>query len=195
MTSTNSDPRDWLAAWLHRSDHSAAQALMEHFYGFVVALIRRHVPDRGVEEDLVQQTFARCFAKAAQWDQAKPIEPWLARIAINLCRDHYRARRIRPELRWSDLSEGEQVAMEATLAADSQPHEASNNDARALMLRLLDTLNGDDRMVLSLLHLEERSTDEIAVLTGWSRTLVKVRAFRARRKLRAAFEQLEQTKP
>ena len=42
------------------------------------------------------------------------------------------------------------------------------------------------RLVLTLLDLEQRSTAEIAALTGWSRALVKVRAFRARLRLRAA---------
>lgn len=191
MIPNDSETRAWMAAWLHRSDEEAARALMAAFYPFVVSLIRRHVIDHGAVEDLAQQTFVRCFAKAAQWDQRKPLEPWIARIAINLCRDHYRARRVRPELRWSDLTEGEQEAMESTLVATESSPDTLNDDSRALMLRLLDTLSADDRMVLSLLHLEHQSTDAIAALTGWSRTLVKVRAFRARRKLRAAFEQLE----
>jgi RNA polymerase sigma-70 factor (ECF subfamily) len=59
----------------------------------------------------------------------------------------------------------------------------------------MDTLPADDRMVLSLLHLESWTTDQIAKSTGWSRALVKVRAFRARKKLRLAFERLENTRP
>jgi RNA polymerase sigma-70 factor, ECF subfamily len=184
-----------MAAWLHGHDEAAARELMEAFYPFVAALIRRHVEDHSTVQDLAQQTFARCFAKAVQWDETKPLEPWLARIAINLCRDHYRARRVRPELRWSDLSESEQQAMLTTLVSPDQSTTTSDNDSRALMLRLLDTLSADDRMVLSLLHLEEKTTDEIASLTGWSRALVKVRAFRARHKLRSAFENLERTQP
>jgi RNA polymerase sigma-70 factor (ECF subfamily) len=193
MILTDSKSRACMAAWLRCSDEGAARAFVEAFYPFVATVIRRHVADAGCVEDLVQQTFARCFAKAAQWDASKPLEPWLARIAINQCRDHYRARRVRPELRWSDLSEGEQEAMQATLTAVEPKAETLNNESRSLMLRLLDTLSADDRMVLSLLHLDGKSTEEIATLTGWSRTLVKVRAFRARRKLRAAFEQLEES--
>lgn len=191
MILTDSESRACMAAWLRCSDEGAARALVEAFYPFVASLIRRHVLDAGCIEDLAQQTFARCFAKASQWDASKPLEPWLARIAINQCRDHYRARRVRPELRWSDLTEGEQEALQATLTAEAPKSEILSEDSRSLMLRLLDTLGADDRMVLSLLHLEGRTTDEIAALTGWSRALVKVRAFRARRKLRAAFEQLE----
>jgi len=194
MTSTDSESRAWMGAWLQGSDEAAARALMERFYPFVTSLIRRHVADHGIVEDLAQQTFARCFAKAAQWDHTKPLEPWLARIAINQCRDHYRARRVRPELLWSDLTEGEQEALAATLTTAEPQADALNDESRSLMLRLLDTLSADDRMVLSLLHLDGKSTDEIAVLTGWSRTLIKVRAFRARRKMRLAFEQLESPK-
>jgi RNA polymerase sigma-70 factor (ECF subfamily) len=50
--------------------------------------------------------------------------------------------------------------------------------------RLLSQLPSEDRLVISLLDLEERSVKEIAAITGWSVSLVKVRAFRARRKLR-----------
>lgn len=191
MILTDRESRACMAAWLRCSDEGAARELVEGFYPFVASLIRRHVADAGCVEDLAQQTFVRCFAKGSQWDASKPLEPWLARIALNQCRDHYRARRVRPELRWSDLTEGEQEALQATLTAPESQPDALNNESRALMLRLLDTLNADDRMVLSLLHLDGQSTDAIAALTGWSRILVKVRAFRARRKLRAAFEQLE----
>jgi len=191
MILTDSESRACMAAWQRCSDEGAARVLVEAFHPFVASLIRRHVADAGCVEDLAQQTFTRCFAKAEQWDASRPLEPWLARIAINQCRDHYRARRVRPELRWSDLTEGEQEAMEATLTAAEPKADALNDESRSLMMRLLDTLSAGDRMVLSLLHLDGKTTDEIATLTGWSRTLVKVRAFRARRKMRAAFEQLE----
>ncbi|MFO1483391.1 MAG: sigma-70 family RNA polymerase sigma factor [Verrucomicrobiaceae bacterium] len=194
MILTDNESRACMAAWLRCSDEGSARALVESFYPFVASLIRRHVADAGCVEDLAQQIFAKCFAKASQWDASKPLEPWLARITINQCRDHYRARRVRPELRWSDLTEGEQEALQATQIAAEPKADTLNDESRSLMLRLLDTLNADDRMVLSLLHLEGKSTDEIAALTGWSRTLVKVRAFRARRKLRTAFEQLESSK-
>lgn len=191
MILTDIESRARMASWLRCRDEGAARELVESFYPFVASLIRRHVADAGCVEDLVQLTFARCFSRASQWDASKPLEPWLARIAINQCRDHYRARRIRPELRWSDLTEGEQQALQAAQTASESKSEVLTDESRSLMLRLLDTLSADDRMVLSLLHLEEKSTDEIAMITGWSRALVKVRAFRARRRLRRAFEQLE----
>ena len=197
MIPTESESRAWMAAWKQVGDQAAGKALIDAFYPFVISLIRKHVADFGVVEDLTQQTFVRCLTKADQWQMDRPLEPWLARIAINLCRDYFRSRRGKRELRWSDLSENEQAAMEATLQTSESEAEADvlSQESKTLMFRLLDTLNADDRMVLSLLYLENQTTDQVARVSGWSRTLVKVRAFRARRKLRKAFEQLEKTKP
>jgi DNA-directed RNA polymerase specialized sigma24 family protein len=55
---------------------------------------------------------------------------------------------------------------------------------------LLSQLPPDDRCLLTLLALEERSLDEVAALTGRSRTVLKVRAFRARRRLQDAARRL-----
>ena len=48
----------------------------------------------------------------------------------------------------------------------------------------LETLKPEDRMVLTMLHIEERSVAEIASLLGWTESNVKVRALRARQKLK-----------
>ncbi|MDE3084858.1 MAG: RNA polymerase subunit sigma-24, partial [Verrucomicrobiota bacterium] len=63
--------------------------------------------------------------------------------------------------------------------------------ARELVAKLLDQLKPGDRMVIQLLDLEQKSIAEISLLTGWSQSLIKVRAFRARRKLKKLFEELK----
>ena len=63
--------------------------------------------------------------------------------------------------------------------------------ARELVHKLLGQLKPDDRLVLQLLDLERRSVAEISQTTGWNPSLVKVRAFRARAKLKKLFEELE----
>jgi RNA polymerase sigma-70 factor (ECF subfamily) len=195
MIPPESQTRAWMAAWQESSDPAAGRALVDAMYPFVAALVRRHVSDPGDIEDLAQQTFVRCFSKADQWKPDKPLEPWLARIALNLCRDYFRSQKAKRELRWSDLSELEQAAMTATAQTSSCASEILYNESRNVLMRLMDTLSADDRMVLSLLYLECRTSDQIAELTGWSRALVKVRAFRARKKLRLAFERLDNTRP
>jgi DNA-directed RNA polymerase specialized sigma24 family protein len=54
--------------------------------------------------------------------------------------------------------------------------------------QVLAQLPPQDSLVITLLDLEEKSVKEVSELTGWSESLVKVRAFRARRKLRKLAE-------
>ena len=63
--------------------------------------------------------------------------------------------------------------------------------ARELVHQLLAQLNPEDRLVIRLLDLEQKTVAEISRLTGWNQTLVKVRAFRARRKLQKLFRELQ----
>jgi RNA polymerase sigma-70 factor (ECF subfamily) len=60
--------------------------------------------------------------------------------------------------------------------------------------RLLETLPPRDRLLLTLLDLEERTVAEVSAITGSPEPVVKVRAFRARSKLRKEFERLEKTR-
>ena len=180
-----------IAAWLSHGDEGAARALMEALHPQVARIARRHLPFRMAEEDLVQEIFLKLFRNLARYDAREPLEPWVSRVALNVCRDHLRARAARPELRWSDLGEGERVALEATAATALPVDAAAATDARELLCKLLETLPADDRMVLTLLHLEEKPVDEIVALTGWNRTLVKVRAFRARARMRRALAAIE----
>ena len=84
--------------------------------------------------------------------------------------------------------------LDAVLHSEHEPHPSQAADAGELVGKLMQTLNAEDQLVIRLLDLEERSVAEIAAQTGWSQTLVKVRAFRARRKLRKQLELLEKQK-
>jgi RNA polymerase sigma-70 factor, ECF subfamily len=177
--------------WLNHRDEAAAKTLIDHLYPLVSRVVRRHATGRDSPEDLAQESFARLFQNLHRYDPSQPIENWISRITLNVCRNHWRHQSGHPELHWENLSPTEQSLAEHAWNADKPLPSSSNEDAHALMFKLLQTLAPDDRLVLSLLHLEEKTTDQIAELTGWSRTLVKVRAYRARQKLRRAMEHLK----
>jgi len=183
-----------LRAWRATADETAARELVTTLYPLVTRIVRRHATGRESPEDLAQEVFARFFETLAHYDDRLPLENWVARLALNVCRNRWKHQSRRPEIRWEDLSDGERLASEAALATGPPLADALADDARALLLRLLETLPADDRLVLTLLHLEEKSVEEIATLMGWNRTLVKVRAFRARARLRRAVTALEAQK-
>ena len=169
---------------VRQHEPAAAREVVERLYPLVIRIVRAHRPARVAEEDLCQEVFMNLFASLAQYRGVVPFAHWVSRIAVNTCIDQLRRQRSRPEWRWSDLSPEEGEALHA-LAADPRAvlpgRELVVTD---LLEKLLAVLPPEDRLVIQWLELEERSIKEIAARTGWSLPLVKVRAFRARRRMR-----------
>jgi RNA polymerase sigma-70 factor (ECF subfamily) len=171
-------------------DQAAARALVEHLYPLVIRIVRSHLPRRVAEEDLAQEIFLKMFTRLAQYQGNVPFPHWVSRIAVTTCIDQLRAQKRRPEFRWADLSENEAEVLDHVLTDASAEPASDALAARELVHRLLDQLGPEDRTVIQLLDLEQKSVAEIAALTGWGQSMIKVRAFRARRKLQKLFQEL-----
>ncbi len=133
----------------------------------------------------------KMFTRIGQYQGAVPFPHWVSRIAVTTCIDHLRAQKRRPEFRWADLSENEADVLDAVMTNENDVAANDSFAAHELVHKLLDQLKPDDRLVIQLLDLEQKTIAEICALTGWNTSLVKVRAFRARRKLRKLFEDLK----
>jgi RNA polymerase sigma-70 factor (ECF subfamily) len=71
-------------------------------------------------------------------------------------------------------------------------HRSSERSSAAADLagRVLQRLTPEDQLVLTLIDGEDASVKDVAEMTGWSESKVKVQAFRARRRMREAVEKL-----
>ncbi|MGA2444279.1 MAG: sigma-70 family RNA polymerase sigma factor [Opitutaceae bacterium] len=183
-----------LAACLERvrqRDQIAARELVDHLYPLVIRIVRAHLPRRVAEEDLAQEIFLKMFTRLDQYKGAVAFTHWVSRIAVTTCIDQLRAQKRRPEFRWADLSEKEAEVLDSVLTSEGDVAANDALAARELVYKLLGQLKPEDRLVLQLLDLEQRSVAEISEITGWNQSLVKVRAFRARGKLKKLFEELQ----
>ena len=175
---------------LRRRDERAASDFVRELYPMVLKIVRSHLPRRSSEEDLCQVVFIKILSNIAQYSGKVPIAHWVSRIAVNTCLNALKAESIRPELRWSDLST-DQAALLENLASDSQaPGPSSAAESRDLVETLLGSLKPQDRLLITMLHLEGHSMDDVRQATGWNIGAIKVRAFRARRKLKQLFQEL-----
>jgi RNA polymerase sigma-70 factor (ECF subfamily) len=182
---------------VREGDPDASRTLVEGLYPQVIRIVRSHLPARTAEEDLAQEIFAKLFARLDQYQDrgGVPFAHWVSRLAVRTCLDALRAERRRPELRWSDLPAEQAAWLEFMVAGESAPPDTVPASAREFLEKLLSQLPPADRLVISLLDLEEKSVKEIARLTGWNIPLIKVRAFRARRKLRKLTETFMKENP
>lgn len=160
--------------------------------GAFVRLVRRHKPrvfglaarfarDTDELDDICQNVFIKVFENLATYRHEAPFEHWLARITVRACHDALR-RRKREKYHLSLDAVHHQIADGASSARQAA------EEARDLLERGLSRLRPEERLVITLLELEEKSIREVAALTGWSEANVKVRAFRARQKLKGLLE-------
>jgi RNA polymerase sigma-70 factor (ECF subfamily) len=181
--------RELVAAVL-REDENAARELVRVLHPLVAKLVRAHRPVRSAEEDLCQMIFIKILRNLSQFSGKVPLEHWVSRIAVNTCINQIQAEKARPELREADLSE-EQAAVVRNLAATTGELGPDQSlTSRQLVEHLMQTLKPAERLVIDLLYLQQRSVAEIRRLTGWSGALVKVRAFRARQKMKQTLSNL-----
>jgi RNA polymerase sigma-70 factor (ECF subfamily) len=171
-------------------DDEAARLLFQHLFPLVIKVVRSHLPRRMSEEDLTQTVFMKVFANLSQYSGKAPVEHWVSRIAVNTCIKALRAEKVRPELRHADLSEEEVQMLDWLTTSDEDLRPDRNMASRDLVEKLLAQLKPKDRLVINLMNLEGRTIEEVSGITGWNQAVIKVRAFRARAKLRAAYKNL-----
>jgi RNA polymerase sigma-70 factor (ECF subfamily) len=194
---TVSEPSLDVAACVERvrqGDENAARQLFNHLYPLVLQRVRAHLPRRTGAEDLTQIVFMKIFANLDQYAGVVPLEHWVSRIAINACLNQIAAEKIRPELRLADLSEEQFEVVENLTATAAELRPDQSLAARELVEELLLLLDPRDRLLLTLLHLEGHSPKEVERITGWNGVVIRVRAFRARKKLREHFPKLMKEK-
>lgn len=161
-----------LIAACRRGDEAGFAELVRRHQRRVFRLAGRFFPRPEEVEEVSQETFLAAWRKLESYRGEAPFEHWLTRICLNCCYARLRRRRL-PE----GTMPGEVTA------------PATDPNARIEVERLMRRLPSADRFMLLLLHGEGWTVQEIARQLGWSRVAVRVRAHRARRKLRQLLEE------
>ena len=169
-------------------DVDCFEELITRYQPRVFGMARKYFRNESDAEDVVQTIFTKTFQKLSSYKGTAPFEHWFMRLSVNACYDALRRKRNRPEHTISDTlfdDESWQDRLDKiTEASDREEQE----QARELVHTVLDQVSDRARIVLTLQELEGRTIKEIAEITGWSESLVKVQAFRARKEMRAAVE-------
>lgn len=164
-------------------DQAAARDLVELLQPVVLRIVRSRRLRRTAEEDLTQEVFMKMFARLDQYQGDAPFTHWVSRIALTTCLDHGRAQKRRPEWRWADLEEKETEFLDRVTDDEHAQRPGDVLATRELLEKLLGRLKTEDRRVIELYELEQKSILEICAETGWTFEFAKMRLFRARRKL------------
>jgi RNA polymerase sigma factor (sigma-70 family) len=185
-----------LLASAREGDEAAWRELVQRLYPMIIAIVRRHLRRTADHDDVVQEVLLKAFLKLDTYAGVQPIEHWISRITVTTCIDWLRKLKARPSVTWSDLSEAEQSLLDCRVGpvGGEAETEDTRQAMRALLDKLLATLKSDQQIAIRLLDLELHSVKEVAELTGWGESKVKVTAMRARKKLSELLQNLETSK-
>jgi RNA polymerase sigma-70 factor (ECF subfamily) len=182
--SESSIPDERLVADVLAGDDSAFTELTSRHKSRVFGVAARFAQNAAEIDDICQDVFVQAYFKLRQFRGDSPFEHWLLRITTFKCYDYLRKKR----------RGGPSVSVDAMLESGYEPTAPDAHAEHPQLERLrraLTELPPEQRLVITLLELEERTVQEIAESTGWSMSNVKVRAFRARASLRKLMEKPE----
>jgi RNA polymerase sigma-70 factor (ECF subfamily) len=174
--------RELIAAVL-KGETASFEPLVKKYQSRIFAMARRYARRESEVEDIVQEVFIKAFQKLHSYRAEAPFEHWLMRLSVRTCYDFLRNHQRNRESAFTDMTDQETDWLER-FAADPDTAVETADAARDLVERVLSQLPPSARLILTLLEIEERSVKEISELTGWSISLVKIRAFRARAAMR-----------
>jgi RNA polymerase sigma-70 factor (ECF subfamily) len=166
------------------SDKEAFEELVRRHQHRVFAVAGGILRQREDVEDIAQQVFVKAYFSLKRFDQRAAFSTWLYKITVNECWDMLRKRKVRPLIYESDLSEDQARQFGAPdERAQKQPDISERLEARQRVERLLEGLDERDRTMLVLKEVEGFAVEEIAQILDLNANTVKVRLFRARRRI------------
>jgi RNA polymerase sigma-70 factor (ECF subfamily) len=165
-------------------DKSAFEELIRRHQNRVFAVASGILHRREDVEDIAQQVFLKAYFSLKRFDQRAAFTTWLYKITVNECWDLLRKKKVRPLVYEAELSEeqGRQY-IAAGEQSDRSPDISDRLAARQRIETLLEGLEERDRLMLILKEVEGFSVHEIAKILELNGNTVKVRLFRARRRI------------
>ncbi|MBA3351603.1 MAG: sigma-70 family RNA polymerase sigma factor [Blastocatellia bacterium] len=166
-------------------DEFAFELIFDRHKRMVAGLAGRYFRRNEQIEEIIQISFAKAFVDLTGFRGAHDLSlaSWLSRIAVNTCLDTLRHQKRKPENLCCELTDGEAESL-VELVSDRGRNAEKDLLDRDLTEKLLARVGDEDRALLQMLYAEDMSVAEIAELTGWSASKVKIKAWRARKSLR-----------
>jgi RNA polymerase sigma-70 factor (ECF subfamily) len=165
-------------------DSTAFEQIILRYETRVMTLAARLLGARDDARDVAQEVFLRAFKYLHRLDVQKPMEPWLMRITVNVCRDAARRRQRRQHTF---------VEVERPETIDQSPDQhagLARKQERLILQRALGSLPEKERLALVLRDVEGLSTAEVASILRSSETTVRSQVSRGRLRLKAAIGRL-----
>jgi len=162
-------------------DGSAFGVLVERYQQAAFRTAWLVLRDAPAAEDIAQEAFVRAYRQLGTFRQEDAFRPWILRIVHNLALNEIRSRKRRGSML-------ERLRITSPRVEEAPHRQVEAKDEASQLLRAIDELPEDDRIVLHLRYFMELAEREIAETIGRPQGTVKSRLHRASQRLRAVIE-------
>jgi RNA polymerase sigma-70 factor (ECF subfamily) len=170
-----------LALRIRAGDQFAFRELVEGHRSRILRILYGILNHRADAEDVAQDVFTKVYFSIHRFDHRSSLFTWIYRIAVNEAYSHLRKRRSRRFYEGEPPSDGAGADLQSLIDGRPTPDRAAAD--RDLVNKLLALIPEEDRLLLLWKEVEGCSVANLAEMTGMNENTVKVKLFRARRKL------------
>lgn len=173
-----------------KGDADAFSEIVRAYRKRILGTIYRLIGRSEDVEDVGQDVFVRLYYSLDQLRQAEVFEPWLYRLTVNAAYDYLRKRRRAVDIRMADLSPEQVTIADAVAGGKHHEEERRQSGVRELTAALLNEVSEEDRILLTLKEIQGLSLKELQQIYEVNESALKVRLFRARKRVQKAFDRL-----
>lgn len=162
----------------------ALDELMHRYKQPLFYFVTRYTRDEEVSYDIVQEAFVRVYTRAETFNPAYKFKTWLYQIALNLCRDYGRKKKLQSFISLDSwiTKNGEDVSLHDIVASDENIESLIEHRQTLMILeKQIDALPHKLKTALIMFSLEGRSQEECARILGITPKTVEMRVYRARK--------------
>jgi RNA polymerase sigma-70 factor (ECF subfamily) len=159
-------------------DANAFSVLVDRYKDLVFTLALRMMKHREEAEEVAQDTFIKVFGSLKKFKGDSKFSTWIYRVAYNTCLD-----RLKKNKRKQNTVTIDEYTEHQVKTIDNAFDKLANEERQEAIRHCLERLPADDNFLMTLFYFEELSLEEIAKVVNLKPNNVKVKLYRARKKL------------
>ena len=165
-------------------DSNSYGVLVERYQNMVFALALKMLKHREESEEVSQDTFIKVYKSLSKFHGESKFSTWIYRIAYNTCLD-----RIKKNSKYNNNVEINEITSNEISHTENIFDSLENKERSVIVKECMDKLPEDERIIIHLFYFEELSLKEIVKIVSMTEGNVKVKLFRARKKLFSIFKE------
>jgi RNA polymerase sigma-70 factor (ECF subfamily) len=181
---TDAASDETLMARCGQGDQAAFHALYQRHHRMIYNLAFRLLGNHADAEEVMPDVFVKVWQKAAEFRGQSRVSTWLYRVTSNMAMDRLRSARVGKEVFWEDLSLVEKEMPDRSATAETPEEAVLRQEDQRVLAAAMQRLPPEDRLLVTLYHLQGCSYAEIEEITGVTAVNIKSKLFRARKRLR-----------